>query len=147
MPYLWGVLLAFAVAALAVVTRLDRGEAFFPTVLIVIASYYGLFAVMGGPEFALGAELGAFALLTLVAILGFKSTPWLIVAALVGHGMFDMAHHHLIANPGVPSWWPAFCFAFDWTFAAYLAVRLKRHGSDQKSNRAVTLTSRPASGA
>ena len=48
MALLVGALLAFAVALFATITRLDRDRAFYPTVTIVIASYYALFAVMGG---------------------------------------------------------------------------------------------------
>jgi hypothetical protein len=47
MEYLIGVILTLAVAAFAAVIGFDRERAFYPTVLIVIASYYALFAVMG----------------------------------------------------------------------------------------------------
>ena len=47
MEYLIGVILTLAVAAFALVVGFDRERAFYPTVLIVIASYYALFAVMG----------------------------------------------------------------------------------------------------
>ena len=47
MEYLIGLILALAVAGLAAITGLDRERAFYPTVLIVIASYYVLFAAMG----------------------------------------------------------------------------------------------------
>jgi hypothetical protein len=45
--YLIGVILTLAVAAFAAAIGFDRERAFYPTVLIVIASYYALFAVMG----------------------------------------------------------------------------------------------------
>jgi hypothetical protein len=38
--------------------------------------------------------------------------------------VFDSIHGHVIANPGVPLWWPAFCFTFDVTMAAVMAVLL-----------------------
>ena len=47
MADLIGGMLAFAVGGLASVVGLDRDRAFYPTVLIVIPSYYPLFAVMG----------------------------------------------------------------------------------------------------
>ena len=46
--YLIGVALAAAVAGLATVVGFDRDRSFGPTILIVVASYYVLFAVMGG---------------------------------------------------------------------------------------------------
>jgi hypothetical protein len=48
------------------------------------------------------------------------------VAGLGGHGVFDWVHHSLIANPGVPAWWPAFCGAADVGLAGALAVLLLR---------------------
>jgi hypothetical protein len=38
-PYLTGTLLALMVSGLATLTGLDRDRAFYPTVLVVIASY------------------------------------------------------------------------------------------------------------
>jgi len=40
---------------------------------------------------------------------------------LAAHGIFDLVHPHLYANPGVPAWWPWFCLAYDLAAAAYLA--------------------------
>ena len=124
MEYLIGLLLALAVAGLAAFIGWDRDRSFYSTVLIVIASYYVLFAVMGASRRILWIEIAiAFGFL-LSAILGFKRNPWLIAAAMVGHGIFDFLHHLFIANPGVPSWWPGFCLAFDAVFGAFLALRL-----------------------
>jgi hypothetical protein len=54
MALLVGVLLAFAAGLLARASGLDRDRAFYPTVLIVIASYYSLLAVMGASTRAPG---------------------------------------------------------------------------------------------
>jgi len=61
-----------------------------------------------------------------LAAAGFRSSLWVVVAALAGHGIFDLAHGSLIANPGVPGWWPAFCLMYDVTAATYLAWLLTR---------------------
>ena len=42
MAYLVGVVLAAVVCGFATIAGLDRDRAFYPTVTIVIASYYGL---------------------------------------------------------------------------------------------------------
>ena len=127
MEYLIGLMLAAVVVSLAIVVGFDRERTFYPTVLIVIASYYVLFAAMEAPRQTLVIEtVVAFGFL-LVAVLGFKTNFWLIVVALVGHGIFDFVHHFLIHNPGVPHWWPGFCLAFDAFLGVFLAVRLIRH--------------------
>jgi hypothetical protein len=46
MDYVIGVALAFVVSAFAALAGFDRERVFYPTLLIVIASYYVLFAVM-----------------------------------------------------------------------------------------------------
>ena len=47
MEYLVGVILGLVVGGFATTSGFDRDRAFYPTALIVIASYYSLFAVMG----------------------------------------------------------------------------------------------------
>lgn len=121
MEYIVGASLALAVSLLARFVGLDRDRAFYPTITIVVASYYGLFAVMGGSSEALAAESVAIVGFILVAALGFRLNLWLLVAALFGHGVFDFFHGHVISNPGVPQWWPMFCLTYDVTAATYLA--------------------------
>lgn len=126
MEILIGLLLALSVSVFASVVGLDRDRAFYATVTIVVASYYGLFAVMGGSRDALMAECVVIAGYVVVAALGFRFNLWPLVAALAGHGIFDLLHGHVIANPGVPAWWPLFCATYDITAAGYLAWLLLR---------------------
>jgi hypothetical protein len=126
MPYLVGVVLAAVVCGFATIAGFDRERAFYPVVTIVIATYYGLFAVMGGSMPALAQESVGIAAFLLVAFVGYKRNLWYVVAALAAHGVFDFVHGRVIADPGVPAWWPAFCLAYDGVTAAYLAVLLLR---------------------
>ncbi len=126
MEILIGILLALSVSIFATVVGLDRDRTFYATVTIVVASYYGLFAVMGGSSEALIAECVVIVGFVLVAALGFRFNLWLLVAALSGHGVFDLVHGHVIANPGVPAWWPMFCSTYDITAAGYFAWLLLR---------------------
>jgi hypothetical protein len=120
-----GVLLALGVGLFATGIGLDRDRAFYPVVAIVVASYYALFAVMGASTHALIVESLVGIAFLAAAATGFKSSLWIVVAALAGHGIFDLVHGSVIANPGVPSWWPQWCFAYDVTAAAYLAWLLR----------------------
>ena len=126
MEYLIGLILAVAVARSATVIGLDRERAFYPTVLMVIASYYVLFAIMGASPRTLLIEIVVASGFLLLAVLGFKRSLWFAVAAIVGHGVFDFVHHWFIENAGVPYWWPGFCLTFDVILGVWLAVRLIR---------------------
>ena len=126
MEYLVGILLALAVCIFALLTGFDRDRAFYSTVVIVVAHYYILFAVMGATTRVMIAEsLGATAFI-LFAVIGFKTSPWIVAAALAGHGMYDSFHHLIIHDPGVPVWWPGFCMSFDILAGAFLATLLLR---------------------
>ena len=126
MAYLIGAGLAVAVGLFAWLVGFDRSRAFYPVVLIVVASYYLLFAVIGGSTAALWTELLLFAAFAAVAVLGFRFSLWLAAAGLLAHGLMDFVHGSLVENPGVPAWWPAFCLGYDVAAAAFLAVLLRR---------------------
>jgi hypothetical protein len=126
MALMVGALLAVAVGMLARASGLDRDRAFYPTVLIVIASYYCLFAVMGASTRALLLESALAGGFTAAAVLGLRSSLWVVVCSLAAHGVFDLVHGRIISNPGAPLWWPGFCLTYDLTAAAFLAWLLWR---------------------
>jgi len=120
-----GAFLALAVGLMATTVGLDRDRAFYPTVMMVIASYYALFAVMGASMHTVVLESLVGAVFLAAAVTGFRSSLWAVVVALAAHGVFDVAHSRVISNPGVPDWWPPFCMTYDVTAAAYLAWLIK----------------------
>jgi hypothetical protein len=121
-----GASLAFVIGLFSTIVGLDRDRAFYPTVMIVIALYYVLFAVMSASPHALAVEAVCGVIFVVGAVFGFKLSLWIVVAALASHGVFDLFHGAVIANPGVPAWWPQFCLAFDVAAAVYLALLLNR---------------------
>jgi len=121
-----GVVLALVIGLMATLVGFDRERAFYATVLLVVASYYALFAVVGESMRSLIVESGVMVAFVGLAIIGFRTTLWLVVVGLLAHGIFDAIHGMLISNPGVPNWWPAFCGAYDVVAAAYLAVLIVR---------------------
>lgn len=122
MEYAIGVIVATVVGIFASLVGFDKERSFYPVVLIIVATYYILFAVMTGSTNALLAEVLPMLLFIAAAGLGFRRTPWIIVAGLALHGLFDFIHGAVITNPGVPAWWPGWCLAYDVTAAVYLAV-------------------------
>ena len=126
LPFVVGVVLSIGVALFARWAGFDRDRAFYPTVLIVVASYYVLFAVMSGSVETVLLESVVMTLFVVAAVAGFNASPWIIVAALAGHGVQDAVHGHIVANAGVPAWWPAWCLAYDVGAAGALAWLLMR---------------------
>jgi uncharacterized membrane protein YsdA (DUF1294 family) len=134
MPYTIGIVLALlSVGVLGRLAGLDRDRAFYPTVLVVVATYYVLFAVMGGSSGALVAESIVTMAFAIVAVFGFRLNLWLVAFALVGHGVFDFVHGTVVVNPGVPPWWPAFCMSYDVVAGGFLAWLLSRHKLEKTS--------------
>jgi hypothetical protein len=129
-----GVVLAFAAGLFGTAVGLDRDRAFYTVIMIVIAYLYVLFAAMGGAStHAIILESLVGTAFVIAAVTGFKSSLWLVAAALAAHGIFDFARGTIIDNPGIPAWWPQFCSAYDVTAAAYLAWLL---GSGRRSAKA-----------
>jgi hypothetical protein len=122
MEYVVGVIIAIVVSLFASAVGLDKERSFYPVVLIVIAILYLLFAAMAESIDSLVAESIPALMFVATATLGFRKTPWLVVVGLALHGVFDFFHHTVIANPGVPVWWPGFCLAYDVVAAVYLAA-------------------------
>ena len=130
MPYVIGIVLSLTVALFASRSGFDRDRAFYPTVLIVIAAYYVLFAAMSESVYTVLLESVVMAAFSIAAVVGFKSSAWIVVGGLAGHGIFDALHGYAIENSGVPIWWPAFCLAYDLGAAGGLAwVLIHRPGS------------------
>jgi hypothetical protein len=124
MEYIVGVALALFVCGAASLLRMDRDRVSYPTILIVIATYYVLFAVMDGSHKVLLSEIAIAAVFTVVSVVGFTRNLWLVAGALAGHGVMDFFHHTLVHNTGVPGAWPGFCLAFDLTAAVFVGCVL-----------------------
>jgi hypothetical protein len=137
MEYLIGAVLGVVVGVFARLSGFDRDRAFYPTVMIVIASYYSLFAVMGASrDSTLGIEIEVGLVFSVFAVLGFKKSMWFAAAAIAGHGVFDFFFHHaLVTNRGMPVWWPGFCGTIDIVLGGWLAVCLWRTPTERQQEK------------
>ena len=134
MDYLAGFVIAMIVAVSASAAGFDRDRSFYATVLVVIASYYLLFAAMAGSVRVFALEFGPFLGFAILALLGARRWPVLVAVGLLGHGLFDLLHGHLLSNPGVPAWWPGFCLGYDLAAGGYLLVlQFRRRGSARQT--------------
>ena len=126
MEYLIGGGVAVLVFLFAMLAGFDQERAFYSTLVVLVAHYYILFAVVGSSTRVLALESLIAGVFLVVAVAGFKKNLWLIVAGLAGHGVYDFFHHLFIQNPGVPVWWPGFCLSFDVLAGCFLAVLVMR---------------------
>jgi len=124
MEFTIGFLLGVGVCVFVSSLGLDRDRALYPTMAIVVASYYALFGALSGSGEVVLHELPGIAAFVVIAAIGFRFNLWFAVGALAGHGVYDGLHGHLIANPGVPDWWAGFCGTFDVVAALWLAGAL-----------------------
>jgi len=124
-----GALLAIGIAVLAKLARFDQDRSFYSTVLIIIASYYVLFAVLSGSGHALVWELVIAVAFSTVAIVGALFLPTLVGTGIIAHGLFDLVHDVFIENSGVPTWWPSFCASIDVLLGLWVIILTRSRGT------------------
>ncbi|MDX6727760.1 MAG: hypothetical protein QOK49_2565 [Baekduia sp.] len=120
---LWGVAFGLVQAATPLVFWWLDAATVYALGTAVIASVYIGFAVADGRPKVIAAESGValgFVILAAVAVTG---PPWLLVAALAGHGLKDLWQHrtHFVANT---RWWPPFCMTIDWVVATIIVIEI-----------------------
>jgi len=113
MEYIIGIVLGLGIAGSAKATKYDRDRSFYPVILIVIATYYVLFAVMNGGTGIIITELIIALAFMAMAIIGSRVSLRIVAIGLIVHGVFDLFHHQIVAYPEVPAWWPGFCAMVD----------------------------------
>jgi hypothetical protein len=119
-------LIGAAVGVLTIwVARSIRGERWLYSLgLITLPSLYASFGLRAGqPDMA--AQEMIYGLPYVVAGLAFARVGFRRSAVVVGalwllHGVYDLVHSRLLANPGVPEGYPIFCFVVDAVIGAYL---------------------------
>ena len=92
--------------------------------LLTLPSLYALFALSAGDHNASVKEM-MYGLPYLIAGLAFafvsvRQSAMIVGALWILHGLYDLVHGQLIANAGVPRWYPAFCFSVDVVIGAYV---------------------------
>jgi hypothetical protein len=119
----WGVVVGLAQAATPLVFWWLNTATVYAIGTVGIAFIYIGFAVADGRPNVIAVESGVamgFVVLAAVAVTG---SPWLLVAALAGHGLKDLWQHrtHFVANT---RWWPPFCMTVDFVVAAIIVIEI-----------------------
>jgi hypothetical protein len=89
--------------------------------IAIIAAVYIGFAVADGRSVVIATEIAVASVFIVMAAVAIKS-PWLVVIALVAHGVKDAWQHRtqFVVNT---RWWPPFCLVVDFVAAALIAIR------------------------
>ena len=108
-----------------VVARLIRGERWLYSLgLLTLPSLYALFALHAGEQSVSAREMlyGTPFLVAglLFALVSIRQSAAMVGAFWVLHGVYDLIHGRLITNPGVPDWYPVWCFSVDVVVGGYL---------------------------
>lgn len=121
-PFTLGLLLAGI--AIAMVKDVKLSPRAYGVALVVLPAIYMLFAALAGDIGAMALEfifgLPFFIVGLICARRGFKYSGLLVLGLWMAHAAYDVYHPMLVANAGVPGWYPALCFAFDLVIVVYL---------------------------
>jgi hypothetical protein len=117
-----GVALGIGVILLARTIRGERSA--YSLGLLTLPSLYAFFALRVGEQSVSLHEM-IYGVPYLAAGLTFVFVSARRSAVVVGslwilHALYDVAHDQFISNPGVPRWYPAFCFSVDVVIGVYL---------------------------
>lgn len=129
MEYTIGIVLALVIALLAKILEFDTDRSFYPVILIVIAMYYVLFAVMNESTGIIITELIIALVFMTIAMVGARVSLFIIAVGLIAHGVFDIFHNRIITNLSVPAWWPGFCAAVDVVLGLIVLFIAKRRSN------------------
>ncbi|HEX4825787.1 MAG TPA: hypothetical protein VFV19_15910 [Candidatus Polarisedimenticolaceae bacterium] len=108
-----------------VVARVIRGQQWLYSIgLLTLPSLYAMWALRAG-EHALAFKELIYGVPFLVAGVAFAFVSVRFSAVAVGvlwilHGLYDLTHARFFTNPGVPGWYPVWCFAVDLVVGAYV---------------------------
>ncbi len=129
MEYFAGIIVAIIIAALASILGFDKDKSFYPVILIIIAVFYVLFAIMSGSIDTIIRESVIAFVFIIVAITGAKKTVFIIAFGLIVHGIFDIFHNQFITNTSVPAWWPMFCAIVDIVLGTWVMYLTKKRSN------------------
>jgi hypothetical protein len=120
------VLIGIAVGVLTIVAaRVIRGQHWLYSLgLLTLPGLYAFFALQAGEQ-AVGIKEIIYGIPYVIAGLVFALVSIRQSAVVVGafwilHGLYDLTHSQFFTNPGVPGWYPGFCFSVDVVVGAYL---------------------------
>lgn len=127
-----GVVLSSLLIVSAKFTRFDRDASFYPSILIFIASFYILFAVMAGHSVA--REVGISSVFIFLALYGAYKSLFIVGFAIALHGIYDILHIVQFKVTVAPTWWAPFCSAVDFVVGIWVMYLSKKQLAQVKQH-------------
>jgi len=119
------ILIGLGLSAITIILHLmlskTKGLELTSFLLVLIGSVYYGFALLSNHKKAIIIEVLVASIFVLMGIFGLWFSPWILIAGLLLHGVWDLAHHNSSGNlVDIPQWYVPFCATYDWTIALYL---------------------------
>ena len=105
--------------------RPKRQHSVYAFLLIAAALNYVRFSLWSEDPDWIQIETGGVALFSIIAVLGLKVSPWILVVGWVAHVVWDVGLHSYEATPFVPGWYAMACVTYDFIIAGYIAIQCK----------------------
>ena len=139
-PDLIGIILGIAlVVPTLYVVRSQGVDAWaWSAILATLPLYYMLMGLLAEDTSVIWLELlyGLPYVITAL-IVRTQTSRWALIAlalAWLSHGLYDYYHDVFFVNPGVFTWYPAFCALIDVVVGLYLLARVRSLGATGASN-------------
>jgi hypothetical protein len=127
-----GVVLSILLIVSAKFTRFDRDTSFYPSILIFIACFYILFAVMAGHSIV--REVSIASVFFFLALFGAYKSLLVVSFAIALHGVYDILHVILFKETVAPTWWAPFCAAVDFVVGIWVMYLSKKQVAQVKQH-------------
>ncbi|MTI22977.1 hypothetical protein E1176_18245 [Fulvivirga sp. RKSG066] len=121
---IWGLMLTVITITLSYFLPYEMVIELFAFAMVLIGSVYFGFAFKEDSRKIKIIELVSASGFVLTGILGLWINPWLIVAGLFMHGIWDLLHHNGKYLTKIPAWYIPLCVIYDWMAGGYLTYFL-----------------------
>ncbi len=119
-PYWAGLLLALATIPVFLSLPRPAAQQWAALLLALIGGAYVGFAAHDGRPHASHIELAGAMAFAAFGLAGLQYHPLWIALGYMGHGCWDLLHHHHGPYADTPGWYIPFCVVYDWMLGTFL---------------------------
>lgn len=117
-----GAVLAVLTISVSLLLPGDLVIPFFAFLLVFAAAVYVGFAEADPTENEKGIQWGVALAFVAIALLGLRTSPWVIASGWVLHSGWDLLHHRDVLKTRTAEWYPGACLAYDLIIAGFIGL-------------------------